>query len=213
MTTIADNAWPWPLTCDLDFFLDLDLDVWPWSWYITTFMLWRKHCKKNKCLTSRDAKTVRHSWYRRQHSRSVFLQEHSAPNQKFLRLPVPKLWLKRWFSWLSICLTLTLTFRGHLTFENSPCVPLHDWCKYRSYMFINSGDTAHWNMENSLYFIMGIFRCHGNVCYFYLIAAIFCKLHQIGPSNMCINFENNRLTIEHFISWFPFFINSSVSQR
>ena len=178
----------WHLT--LTFFLDIDLDVWPWDWYITTLMLWRKHCKK-KCLTSRDANTVRHSWYRKQHSRSVFLQEHSAPNQKFLRLPVPKLWLKRWFSWFSICLTLTLTFQGHLTFENSPCVPLHDWCKFRNDMFINSGDIAHWNMQKLPMLYNGDIRCHGNVCYVFRINAIFCKVHRIGPSNMCVNFEKN----------------------
>ena len=26
-------------------------------------------------------------------------------------------------------------------------VPMHDWCKFRRDMFINSGDIAHWNME------------------------------------------------------------------
>ena len=52
--------------------------------------------------------------------------------------------------------------------------------------------------KNSLYFIMGIFRCHGNVRYVFLIDAIFCKVHSIGPSNMCINFEKNRLRIDDF---------------
>ena len=52
--------------------------------------------------------------------------------------------------------------------------------------------------KNSLYFIMGIFRCHGNVRYVDLIDAIFCKVHSIGPSNMCINFEKNRLIIDDF---------------
>ena len=46
-----------------------------------------------------------------------------------------------------MCLTLTLTFQGHLIFVNSPFVPLHDWCKFWSDIFINSGDIAHWNME------------------------------------------------------------------
>ena len=52
--------------------------------------------------------------------------------------------------------------------------------------------------KNSLYFIMGIFRCHGNVRYVFLIDAIFCKVHSIGPSNMCIKFEKNRLRIDDF---------------
>ena len=50
--------------------------------------------------------------------------------------------------------------------------------------------------KNSLYFIMGIFRCHGNVRYVFMIDAIFCKVHSIGPSNMCIIFEKNRLRID-----------------
>ena len=28
-------------------------------------------------------------------------------------------------------------------------VPLHDWCKFRRDIFINSGDIAHWNMEKN----------------------------------------------------------------
>ena len=52
--------------------------------------------------------------------------------------------------------------------------------------------------KNSLYFIMGIFRCHGNVRYVFLNNAIFCKVHSIGQGNMCINFEKNRLRIDDF---------------
>ena len=52
--------------------------------------------------------------------------------------------------------------------------------------------------KNSLYFIMGIFRCHGNVRYVFLIDAIFCKVHSIGPNNMCIKFEKNQLRIDDF---------------
>ena len=44
----------------------------------------------------------------------------------------------------------------------------------------------------------GNFRCHGNVRYVFLIDAIFCKVHSIGPSNMCIKFEKNRLRIGDF---------------
>ena len=46
--------------------------------------------------------------------------------------------------------------------------------------------------KNSLYFIMGIFRCQGNVRYVFLIDAIYCRVHSIGPSN----FEKNRLRID-----------------
>ena len=52
--------------------------------------------------------------------------------------------------------------------------------------------------KNSLYIIMGMFRCHGNVRYVFLIDAIVCKVHSIGPSNMCIHFEKNRLRIDDF---------------
>ena len=106
-----------------------------------------------------------------------------------------KIMAQRWFSWFSICLTLTLTFQGHLIFENSPFVPLHDWCIFWSDMFINSGDIAHWTMEKRPILYNGNCRCHGNVCYVFRINAVFCKLHRIGPSNMCINFENNRLQL------------------
>ena len=97
-----------------------------------------------------------------------------------------------------MCLTLTLTFQGHLIFVNSPFVPLHDWCKFWSDIFINSGDIAHWNMEKLPILYNGNFRCHGNVCYVFPINPFFCKLHRIGPSNMCINFEKNRLRIDDF---------------
>ena len=108
-----------------------------------------------------------------------------------------------------MCLTLTLTFKGHLIFEHSPCAPLHDWCKFRSDMFINSGDIAHWNMQKLPMLYNGDIRCHGNVCYVFRIIAIFWYVHRIGPSKMCVNFENNRLTIDDVRSWLPFLINSS----
>ena len=129
---------------------------------------------------------------------ALFCKECFPPNQKFLRLPVPKLWLKRWFAWFVMCLTLTLTFQGHLIFLNSPFVPLHDWCKFWSDIFLNNGDIAHWNMEKLPILYNGNFRCHGNVCYVFRINPFFCKLHRIGPSHMCVNFEKNRLRIEDF---------------
>ena len=46
---------------------------------------------------------------------------------------------------------------------------------------------------------MGIFRCQGNVCCVFLIDAFFCKVHSIDPSNMCIHFKKNRLTIDDFM--------------
>ena len=41
-------------------------------------------------------------------------------------------------------------------------------------------------------------RCHGNVGYIFLIDVMFCKVHRIGPINMCVHFERNRLRIEDF---------------
>ena len=136
-----------------------------------------------------------------------------ATNYKSLRLPVPKLWFKRWFSWFLICLTLTLTFQCHLTFENSPFATVHDWCKFRSDMFINSGDIAHSNMEKLPILYNGNFRSHENVCYVFRIHAMFCILHRICPSNMCVNIEKNRLKIDDCRSRFPFFINSTISHQ
>ena len=131
-----------------------------------------------------------------------FVKEHSAHNQKFLRLPVPKLWL-------SICLTLTLTFQGILTFENSPFVPLHDWCKFWSDMFINSRDIAHWNMEKLPMLYNGNIHCHGNVCYVFRISPSFRTFHRIGPSIMCVNFGKIRLNIDDFRR----FHKSAISHR
>ena len=122
---------------------------------------------------------------------------------------VPKLWLKMWFSWFLMCLTLTLTFQGHLIFVNSPFVPLHDWWKFWSDIFINSGDIAHWNMEKLPILYNGNFRCHGNVCYVFPINPFFCKLYRIGPSNRCVNFEKNRLNIDDFRR----FHKSTISHR
>ena len=100
--------------------------------------------------------------------RNIFQPTRSLYDFRF------KSWLKGWFSWLLMCLTLTLTFKGHLIFEHSPCAPLHDWCKFRSDMFINSGDIAHWNMKKLPMLYNGDIRCHGNVCYVFRNNAIFC---------------------------------------
>ena len=43
-----------------------------------------------------------------------------------------------------------------------------------------------------------VFRCDGNVGYIFLIDVMFCKVHRIGPRNMCVDFERNRLRIEDF---------------
>ena len=106
-----------------------------------------------------------------------------------------------------MCLTLILTFQDNLIFANSHHVPMHDWCTFRRYMFIISGDIEHWNMEKLSMPYNGVFRCHGNVCYVFRINPMFCQLHRISPSNMCVNFEKNRLNIDDFRSQFPFFIN------
>ena len=31
----------------------------------------------------------------------------------------------------------------------------------------------------------GVFGCHGNICYVILINAFLCKIHSIGPINVC----------------------------
>ena len=185
-----------------------DLTFFLWPWYLTLRPIYyyldalKKTLQKCIVLTSRDAKTAPRMLERRPPYPISISSRNFATNQKSLRLPVPKLWLKRWFSWFLMCLTLTLTFQGHLIFVNSPFVPLHDWCKFWSDMFIISGDIAHWNMEKLPILYNGNFRCHGNVCYIFPINAIFCKLHRIGPSNMCVNFEKNRLNIDDFKSDF-----------
>ena len=60
--------------------------------------------------------------------------------------------------------------------------------------------------KNSLFFIMGICRCHGNVRYVFFWSMQFSKVHSIVQCNMCIHFEKNRLTIDDFRSRFSFFI-------
>ena len=54
---------------------------------------------------------------------------------------------------------------------------------------------------------MGIFVAMETYVTFFGSMHFFCKLHRIGPSNMCFNFGKNRLNIDDFISRFPFFIN------
>ena len=40
----------------------------------------------------------------------------------------------------------------------------------------------------------GVFRCHGNMfCYIYR-----CKVHNIGPINVCTNFDINRYKLDEF---------------
>ena len=54
---------------------------------------------------------------------------------------------------------------------------------------------------------MGIFVAMETYVTFFGSMHFFGKLHRIGPSNMCVNFGKNRLTIDDFRSRFPFFIN------
>ena len=122
------------------------------------------------------------SLYRRQQSRSVF----------------PK---GTWCAHLEVSTTSgSKVMAQKVIFENSPFVPLQDWCKFWSDMFINSRDIAHWNMEKLPMLYNGNFRCHGNVCYVFRISPIFVSI-------MCVNFGKNRLNIDDFRSRFPFFIN------
>ena len=54
----------------------------------------RKYAKIVFYLTSRDAKTLRHASWGLGTSDRYLDKEHFETNQKFLRLPVQKLWLK-----------------------------------------------------------------------------------------------------------------------
>ena len=199
---------------DFSYYIDLtDLDLWPWplTFDLDLHLFCKKKLQKRNVVTSRDAKR-RLAYKQGNHfligisSRINFQSTRSLYDFRFksygcyddfhgLLCVRPWFWHFKiiWFLWIH-----------H--------VPMHDWCTFRRDMFINSGDIAHWNIENSLCFIMGIFRCHGNVCYVFRIDAFFCKVHRIDPSNMYINFEKNRLKIDDFRSRFSFFMNSTVSQ-
>ena len=173
----TENTWPWPFIFDLDLFpwpltliFDLETDLllpWCFKENITKMYCFDVMWRKNGTSYVRTETNL---------SISILSVRHFATNQKSLWLPVPKLWLKRWFSWFLMCLTLTLTFQGHLIFVNSPFVPLHDWCKFWSDIFINSGDIAHWNMEKLPILYNGNFRCHGNVCYVFPINPFFLQI-------------------------------------
>ena len=85
-------------------------------------------------------------------------------------------------------------------------VPLHDWCKFWSDMFINSGDIAHWNMEKLPMLYNGNFRCHGNVCYAFRISPI---LHIPSDRSKHYVCGKNRLNIDDFRR----FHKSTISHR
>ena len=99
-----------------------------------------------------------------------------------------------------MCLTLTLTFQGHLTFENSPFVTVHDWYTFRSDMFIDRGDIAHWNMEKLPILYNGNFRCHGKYVTFFGSIHFVRKLHRIGPSNID-NIQNRPWPLTFIWPW------------
>ena len=140
----------------LTFIWPLTLTIWRNTFFSKLFILFEVRWRKNVTSYVKIWGSL---------TEALFCKECFPTNQKFLRLPVPKLWLKRWFSWFLMCLTLTLTSQGHLSFLNSPFVPLHDWCRFWSDIFINSGDIVHWNMEKLPILYNGNFRCHGNVCF------------------------------------------------
>ena len=64
---------------------------------------------------------------------------------------------------------------------STPFVPLYDWCKFWSNMYVNSGYIAHWNMDTLPILYNGNFRCHGNVCSFFgsMPISIFHKFNYI----------------------------------
>ena len=139
------NTWPWHLTFDLDFC------PWPWPWCMTLRLIYycidalkNKNCKTNKCLTSRDAKTV-YRYIGDNIPISISSKNMMRPTRTFY----------------------DFRFQSYGSKGDFPFVPLHDWCKFWSDMFINSGDIAHWNMEKLPMLYNGNIRCHGNVCYVY----------------------------------------------
>ena len=205
--TLTFYIWPWPFCLTLTLMFDLELDLLPhWA-------LKNKIAKKNKCLYDFRFKSYG-SW--RKNGTSFVISETTIPigissrnMMRQTRFPVSKLWLKRWFSWFSICLTLTLTFQGHLIFENSPFVPVHDWCKFWSDMFINSGDIAHWNMEKLPMLYNGNFRCHGNVCYVFRIRPIFLHIPSDRSKHDVCQFWEESVEIDDFRR----FHKSTISHR
>ena len=202
--------WPWPFTFDLDLFpwhltliFDLETDIllpWCFKENITKMYCFDVTWRKNGTSYVRTETNL---------SISILSVNILQPTRSLYGFRFQSYGSKWWFSWFLMCLTLTLTFQGHLIFVNSPFVPLHDWWKVWSDIFINSGDIAHWNMEKLPILYNGNFRCHGNVCYVFPINPFFCKLYRIGPSNMCVNFEKNRLNIDDFRR----FHKSTISHR
>ena len=214
IAAITENTWPWPFTSDLDLFpwpltliFDLETDILlPWCF--------EENITKMYCfdVTWRQNGT---SYVRTETNLPISILSVNIlqPTRSLYDFPVPKLWIKRWFSWYLMCLTLTLTFQGHLIFVNSPFVPLHDWCTFWSDIFINSGDIAHWNMEKLPILYNGIFVAMETYVTFFRSIHFFGKLYRIGPSNMCVNFEKNRLNIDDFRRFHKSTISPSITYK
>ena len=82
----------------------------------------------------------------------------------------------------------------------SKCVPMHDWCKFRSDMFINSGDIAYCNMEKLPMLYDGDFSLPWK--------------RMLHFSDRCNFLQGTLDRSKHdFRSRFSFFIYSAVSQR
>ena len=105
---------------------------------------------------------------------------------------------------------LDLTFQGHLI-VNSPFVPLHDWFKFWSDMFINSGDIAHWNMEKLPILFNGNVRCHGNVCYIFRINPFFFTNYIGLGQAICVSIL--RRIGSQFTILEANFVHSTISHR
>ena len=160
----TENTWPWPFTFDLDLFpwpltliFDLETDLllpWCFEENITKMYCFDVTWRKNGTSYVRTETNLRGIL-----SVNILHPTRSLYDFRFQSY-------KRWFSWFLMCLTLTLTFQGHLIFVNSPFVPLHDWCKSVSDIFINSCKNSTLKLP-ILY--NGNFRCHGNVCYVFRI--------------------------------------------
>ena len=140
--TLTFDMWPW-------------LFPWPWPWCLTLRLIYY-------CI---DALKKNCTW--RKNGTSFVISETTPPigisSRNILR-PTKSLYDFRFQSYGSkgdfhgsrYVWPWPWPFQGHLIFENSPFVPVHDWCTCRSDMSICNRDIAHWNIENSLCFIMGI---------------------------------------------------------
>ena len=132
---ITEHTWPWPLS------LTLFLDLWPWHLTLRLICYCLDDLKK-KLQTNNIWSHVTPKWYVVRRSafdspHRYFFKEYFATNKKSLLLPVPKLWLKRWFSWFLTWFTLTLTFSLNIFIRLPTSKNAYKWLsKTKTYRYI-----------------------------------------------------------------------------